>query len=295
MATQVASLAASVTPYHLFNQFYPHCKDCRMEYIDIPVKVERTKSTDPFYRIESWPIMYPHSIISFLYRSTSFNIPKSAVKHFWKTSRENQEPWALWSKAGDTCIPIGLYGDGVTIHLKVGSESIASLSLSFPLWRPRSCRSSRFLMFCIPERILFGQLTLNCVLRKIVWSCNAAYEGYHPTWMPHGPLSENLSKFAGQKLCPGSETFTVTELRGDWAWHRKTFQFRARWQGLEVCHACGAKANGPWIARYYNFSGTAEWENNPFSEAQIIARMLPDDNVCRYTQSFIRVSTIVYY
>lgn len=244
------------------------------------MRVVRSKSNDPRYRVESWPIMFPHSIISYLYNSTDFNIPEAEVKHFWKTSRENSEPWALNSSATDVCVPLGLYGDSATVRLKVGSESVVALFMSFPLWRPASGRASRVLLFTIPEHLLFGVLTLNRVLRHIVWSCNAAYEGYHPTSLAFGQgLPDHLQQLAGTRICPGGQTFTVSEVRGDWAWHKKLFQMVQSWNGKETCHQCCAKSVDEWSARYYNFEG-ADWEHSHYNPAEFIARCLPERNIC---------------
>ena len=119
------------------------------------------------------------------------------------------------------------------------------------------------------------------VLRRIVWSLNAAYEGRHPTHLPQGKaLPEHLEKLAGTRLCPQGRTFSVTEIRGDWAWHRKLLQFKPSWNSLDVCHECRAKSNGPWCARYYNFTGTADWESRPYTPAEFISRILPERDLC---------------
>ena len=86
-------------------------------------------------------------------------------------------------------IPIGLYGDSARVRTTFGSENVISVYCNLVLWRPKSVRFSRFLVFTIPEERCTAN-TLTAALRRIVWSCNHACNGVFPT---AGPSGQNLS------------------------------------------------------------------------------------------------------
>ena len=145
--------------------------------------------------------MYPHEIIAYLFNQGGLHIDPEEVRHFWRTSRQNKEPWALHSKASESHIPLGFYGDGATLIFKYGKhESVIGLFMSLPLWRPRSVRCSRYLLFVIEEASLWRHHTLNCILRKLVWSYNLLDSGIHPSMGMGGErLPTDMQKVAGQK------------------------------------------------------------------------------------------------
>ena len=226
--------------------------------------------------------MYPHEIISYLYKS-GLEIDKKAVKHFWRTSRSNGEQWALFSKASESHVPLGFYGDGAAMILKYGKqESVIGLFMNLPLWRPKTVRCSRFLLFTIEEARLWKFHSLNIVLRHIVWSFNLLYSGLHPAVGMRGEqLPPDMMRLANTPICENLDVFTVTEIRGDWSWMKKILRIRASWQGHSTCHLCSAKSTGPYSDRYYNFE-SASWDVQPFeySLAQFLNVEMPTEGIC---------------
>lgn len=123
------------------------------------MKVSDKTEKHATFEMATYHMMYPHEIIAFLYKS-GLKIDMKDVQTYWRTSRANKEPWAVFSKASEAHVPLGFYGDGATITTKYGKqESVAGLFMNLVLWSPQSVRSSRFLLCCI-ERLHFGNGTL---------------------------------------------------------------------------------------------------------------------------------------
>lgn len=185
-----------------------------VEELLIPLTKEQTQSTDPEFEFVRWPIVDVHTVLGWLWKDAQLEIPQDEVVHFWNTSRANNEQWAVRSNAPNTCVPIGLYGDGARIDLQIGSVNVVGLWLNLPLWRPQSVRYSRILLCAVPEKRLYKHYTLNAIYRRITWSANCAYIGRHPCTDPAGnPLPPHMSRLSGQEIC--SARFAVTEIRGD--------------------------------------------------------------------------------
>lgn len=248
--------------------------------ISIPVKVQDKTQDNPSYVMEEYPILDPHSVVKYMW-GAGLRVPMSEVQEFWDRSRQNNEPWSLFSKASSAHIPLGIYGDGATMKMNYGKqESIIGLYLNLPLWRPKSVRGSRWLLFCIEEDRLWHHFTLNRVLREIVWSCNQLYSGVHASVGAGGErLPPALEHLAGTQVCEGA-VFAVVEIRGDWSWMKKIFRYyQTSWNGRNTCHGCGATGKGPYSDRYYNFEG-ANWDDHDFSLGEFLTKRMPPKGVC---------------
>ena len=230
--------------------------------------------------MQKWPIMDVHTIFAFLWNKSGLQIPAGEVENYWRKSRANGEPWACQSTASEHHIPLGLYGDSATIVMKYGlKESVCGVFASLPLYRPASVRMSRFLITAIPEDKLWMHHTMNHILRRVVWSCNCLYRNVHPSCGPAGEsLPPGLAMLAGTPITTCGAVFTVTEVRGDWAWHRKLFRFLG-WTSHSMCYQCDAKSAGDSANRYYNFND-GSWIDRDYSLMQFIAKQLPPEGVC---------------
>ena len=248
--------------------------------IDIPVKYLDADGK-PTVVIEPWPILDIHDTLHFLMDEAEINIPEDRLRHFWQTSKDNGEIWAqeVQPHEMDTLVPIGLYGDSARVDTRHGHENVLGLFLNLVLWRPQAVRWSRFLIFAIAEERLTSA-TIPTILRRMTWSANHAFFGRFPT---EGHLGQNLSgaalKKAGQALTSRSLKFQVTELRGDWSYHKKIFRFgnNTHWNGEYVCHLCNAKGISDfWPELYWNIE-----ENNhmTFTLAQFLGERMPARNI----------------
>ena len=104
-------------------------------------------------------------------------------------------------------IPIAIYGDACTVR---GNIKVLGIFLSFPLWRAKSTRCSRWLVCALEEAKLWGTETLNTIFKRITFSLNMLFNGWDV---------ERDVQLAGGRI------FTVTELRGDWLWHKQCWNF----------------------------------------------------------------------
>lgn len=223
--------------------------------------------------------MDPHRILAFLWNQAGVDLPQNLVREYWTKSRENREPWAMASSTVDH-VPLGVYGDSATLRTKFGMQTaVIGLFVSLPLWRPKSIRMSRYLVLAIPEQCCWKHHTLQHALRRITWSLNSLWVNRHPSTGPSGEdLPPHMESLANSPIVRPHCIFQVTEIRGDWSWHKKVWACKASWVGKCVCFQCGAQSDGPFAERYYNWQ-TATWLNRMYSPAQFISQQLPETGI----------------
>ena len=200
-------------------------------------------------------------------------IPEAAVHEYWQRARTLQEPWATCHPASPSHIPIGIYGDSARIDTTFASEKVFGLFISLPLWRPRSIRYSRFLIFGIEEMHCWKHFTVDAVLRRVVWSLNLLFTGAMPLVDFQGTV---LPTPARSSICENDARFAVTEIRGDQLFHKEIFRFTSSWtwKSLRVCYKCDARSRGDCL--YYTFD---DWLPTEFTLEQFLAQRMPQRNL----------------
>lgn len=216
---------------------------------------------------------------------------RAGVNSYWDHCRGMREPWACASSASRDHMPIGIHGDGARLWTQVRVEKVVGVFLNLPLFRPRSVRHSRWLLFSIARDKLIKNRTMNVVWKRLVWSLNCAFNGINPTTSPGGgPLTGLDFDRAGLPLCRSHWKFAVTELRGDWEFHRDTWRFTASWQSQLVCFRCTAVTRGDHARVYYNNSPTSVWIHEEFGLEQFIARRLKENQL----RTLCKFGTLLY-
>ena len=192
--------------------------------IKLKVKVRKSKILTSESEEIELPVLLPHDIINYLFTEVGLDIPSEAVRQFWHVVRDlGREPWAVASPASTDHIPLAIYGDSCQVK---GGEKLMGIFLSLPLWRPKSTRCSRFLMVAIEENRLFGAETCDTIMACLVTSINQLFDGMDRD---------------GRPLAHG-RCFTITEMRGDWLYHKLVWQFSSRWNRLkDICYLCDCK------------------------------------------------------
>lgn len=191
--------------------------------------------------LENQPILFPHEVLSYLWDSVKLSIPVEDVRKFWRDARAAGEPWSLETTATEEHIPVALYGDGARLSTVYQTETILGIFLSLPLFRPRSVRCSRFLLWSCEKSKCFKNRTVNKALRVITWSLNAAFHGTFPNVDMQGNVLQRPD--AGKWIISCGKSFAVTELRGDWEWHKMLWRFpQCSWKANTVCYRCPALA-----------------------------------------------------
>lgn len=228
--------------------------------------------------MEKWPIMDPHLIMAYLFNKANLNVNADVVRNYWQHYQNLEEPWAM--DAGLERIPLGLYGDSARVTTCFGQENVVGIFMNIPLWRPMSIRASRFLVTAIQEEMLHKHFTLDAIFKRVTWSINLLWDGLHPTCGPDGePLPSFLAARAGLPITSDQRTFGLTEIRGNWGWHKKVWRFKASWTGHDICHVCKARAVGPWEDLYWNFE-SAGWMSANFTLVEFLALRMPARGLC---------------
>lgn len=249
-----------------------------IESIKVPVQDEKKPGG---IGVCSLPIVHPHRILSYLLDDVKIQLPNNEISEYWCHARQMGEPWATRSPATMQHVPVGIHGDAARTWTQYKFEKIVSIFINLPLFRPRSMRHSRWIVFSCPHHLLFKNRTMNVVLRRLCWSLNAAFAGINPlVGAPGFPLKGGDLQRAGKPLTLSGHKFAVTELRGDWEWHRDIWRPTASWQAIDICFKCPAVSKGNPNYFYYNHGPNCAWEREEFGLEQFISRRLKHNNLC---------------
>ena len=236
---------------------------------------------------ETYPILHPHRILNYLFDVAGLKVDAEDVRAFWRHTRGVREPWAMASPATDSHVPLGLHGDGARLLTHVRFEKHVALWLNLPLWRPKSVRFSRWLLFSMPNEKQYKNRSLNVVWNRLVWSFQACFDGVHPLHGPGGGghRTRKDRELAGMPLTRDRLQFVVTEIRGDWEFHRDVWRPTASWTGKVICFKCPAMTKEvPWSGLAYNFGSCPEdgcqWINEEFTLEEFVANRLKSKNLC---------------
>lgn len=237
------------------------------------------------YKLQQQPILFPHRIMSYVFNECHLDIPKVDINRFWDDVMAGGESFA--DEESRDRVPLGFYGDAAQLITKVRIEKQLCFWMNIPIFRPRSIRYSRFLLWSCDASLLYKNRTTNTILRWLVWSLNWLYHGINPTSRPgNRPLSAAETQRAGTWITHQRHQFQVVELRGDWEFHKMIWQFCCSWKAgvnLGICFRCPAmaKARDPGLL-YWNMDDDSTWARQEFDTIEYISKRLPPRNICYF-------------
>ena len=219
-------------------------------------------------------ILDPLSVVDYLFNVVQIEISQTDVETYWKHYRSVGSAWAVNHPASNFHVPISLYGDSCKIRT---GEKMLGIFCSFPLWRPKSIRCSRFLLVALREEQLHGRATLDCIYRYIVWRINLLFAGKWPRCSINGgELPPDKAQRGGQFVVHDGRQFAITELRGDWVFHKQVLSFKSSWKGgtiFPVCYRCEARSHEPHL--YYEVGPNASSWNTEYDLYSFLAAQMP--------------------
>ena len=236
------------------------------------------------YRLEEQPILMPHQIIAFLFNECQLEIPEDFINQFWDNAIASKEPYA--TEGSRHRVPLGFYGDAAQLITKVKFEKLLCLWMNIVIFRPKSIRYSRFLIWSCDAALLYKSRTLNTVLRWVVWSFNNLYSGLHPLVRPgNRPLKPHEEHRAGTWITNKKLQFQVVEIRGDWEFAKLVWQFKCSWKGgvnIGICYRCPAMARclDPGLIYWNMDDENSTWAKEEFDTTDFICKRLPSRDVC---------------
>ena len=253
------------------------CSAEDIDHIQLPTMKESLDTGEKYHQIESWPIIFPHKILSFLFNN-GMHIPQQAIDDYWRLNNAYGEPWAQDASLHGM-VPLGIFGDSAVIKKEFGSLSVIGVTLSVVLWRPRATRLSRFLLFSVPAEREWKKHTMRVVMRHLTWSLNACFEG---TWPKNDAYGTPLVRAPEGLLVPeGGLRFVTTEIRGDWQWHKKVWNFwNTSWNALNVCHLCGTRAVAEDPGDLYWTLRNNTWYDNELDVQEFMDQKVPPKGIC---------------
>ena len=225
-------------------------------------------------------VLEPISLLKYLWDNVGVKVSPEDVKHFWRWHKQHGAEWATHTTANETHIPLGLYGDAAKVRQTVtGQIKQVGIFVNCPLWRARSIRASRWLLFSIRESLLYKHHTLNAIFRHLTKSFNTLFDGVYGA-------SGRYADKAGSNIISTGLKFAVCELRGDWLWHRQVWRFKSSWKGgakVSVCFCCeGAVSHcdrNPNMIYYNVLENSPVWTTQ-HSHTDFIAKELPARDPC---------------
>jgi hypothetical protein len=249
-------------------------------YVRAPIK--NTKTPEGFEMV-NLEVVDPHQLVTYLFNQCGLQIDGDKVQTFWQHHRAVKSPFMDVYTGGESHIPLGLYGDGARARQIAyqAPEKVIGLFLNVPLFRPKSARHARYLLFSIEEELCFGRKTLNAVYNRLTWSLNHLFHGRWPT---HGPRGERLtSPKAGSLITPDGKQFAVVEHRGDWSFMKWLFGLKSSWKAgtnAPVCYQCRAYGKGPLSERYYHVGENAPAWSTEHTLVSFLAEEMPATDPC---------------
>jgi len=253
-----------------------------LEFVSVPVLDEKSPAG---YQVVRQPVLLPHRIMAYLCNHCELDIPESAIHQYWDNAIASKETYA--SLDSRHRVPLGFYGDAAQLVTKCRIEKMLCFFANIVIFRPRSIRYSRFLLWSCDVSLLYKNRTVNSILRWVVWSFNILYEGIYPSARPGGlPLASKAERdLAGTWLTRQKYQFQVVEVRGDWEFHKMLWQFKSSWKGgvnVGICFRCPAMARSPDVGlQYWNMDDEdSTWAREEFNTHEFISKMVPGVNIC---------------
>ena len=203
------------------------------------------------------PVLCLLSLVRYLFSKTGFGISTDPVslQRFW-THACDCFPWGQRHPGKFTTIPIGLYGDDAKYTTGQGNiEKVLGLLCNFILWCPASTRASRYLIFAIREGMI------------------VSYE--RTVWPIFQHMARQLNQLHDEGVLVDGKVlrFSVTELRGDWAYHCSSLNLGRRWNAKAPCFKCDCRTEGG-LGYTMDYSATPPWLQHEFTHAAFIANVL---------------------
>jgi len=99
-----------------------------VEKIRIPVKYEDLSDGVTKYRMEDFPIMYPHAVIHFLFEKAKLKIPPEHIQQYWNHHSTFGEEWAR-NPQTHSMIPLGIFGDSARVTTQYGATHVLGIFL----------------------------------------------------------------------------------------------------------------------------------------------------------------------
>lgn len=185
-------------------------------YVDCPVPTNRENK---IWQHQQVPMYDPHALLEYLFDDVGLELDMGEVRRYWAEASARGCPWAQTET--ENRIPVKIFGDDCVYDERL--TKAYAMVLSLPLWRPKSGRNSRFLLWVQKSSQFAGFEGLLPLLARMVWSFNVAYD---------------------RKLPKTGHRFAICEIGGDWSWNRFFWQFQRHWNSIVPCPFCNVRKYG---------------------------------------------------
>lgn len=212
------------------------------------------------------PVQLPYDIVKYLICDCGLVLDDALVSNFWSHLESVGDGHALATQQFRTLAgrvwPLGFYGDEAAMGLvNAPTNQIFGLYLNFPLYRPKSTRLSRFLVFSVEsDKIISMEKTVFPALEVI---------------------KESFNRLTSVGV--GGVRFLVSELRGDQVFFRSLFKHKSWWKAKNMCFRCRATA-GPGPMNYCTLPENANdgWKSTERATNEFLIEEMPHIDPCDF-------------
>ena len=204
------------------------------------------------------PVLLPHDFLDLLWSVDEHRFRElmgsdGGLRDFWKQTLDRNPAWFRRHPARQIVemqphrvIPVRLFGDDASIA-KTGKRK-----LLVQFWIPwlgghLPTRCSRIPMLLMNYDTSIDGITELNLMRVLVWSWQACFEGIHPSVDYEGkPFTDRKrASKAGQPICGGYRA-VFAGMANDWKYTFECFHLPWNYNADQICHLCVADtSNGP--------------------------------------------------
>ena len=221
---------------------------------------------------EFLPVVNFLTLLEFLFSDYGVCVKPAVLEEYWLHAKDHFKWAGAHPGFHRRSLPLSLYGDEAKYVDSSGfQEKVLVVLMSCPLWNPKSTRAGRWPLFACRQSLMVPEKTLSVIYRYISWCFNVLQTGERPD---QGYLGTLLPPKEA-KIFNGL-TFSLVEVRGDWAWHCGSLNLASRWNSLSMCFRCPAKLNpiSPEQSYAHRYDDSAWWTSRIYSHVKFINTQL---------------------
>ena len=234
-------------------------------YVNTVVKAKYDSEEEVTVKI---PVLLPHRILAYLVDELGLKISDAALAKYWSHCKTFCS-WARHPDLDGSHIPLTLYGDTARYGTGFDQSKVTGCFLSMVLWRPKSTRTSQWLLWSLDNELSLGWKSHNPLYFAIVQSLNAVFDGLTPE---------------GTKL---SNKYVVTQIKGDWEYHYHTWRLCRWWKTRWICWRCDAENHPRARHSMCDLSDNPSWAQTQHSHNYFVVHGMKENHVCAFACTYL--------
>ena len=248
----------------LMTKLLKNSKWPKLYWASIPLKDPKTQevSSEPF------PFLLPHEIMKAIVESNGGSLDGMRAAGASHLLRQVQSFCSTMGIDINTCVPLGLHGDGAPFAAKM-RDSLEQFSWNFAA----SPESGRIPFTAIPKSCT-AETTFDAIFEIFSWSMSALLNGAMPVCRHDG--SPWCSSDAGTRVQEAGQALgfkgCLIQIRGDWAFYKQAFNVPS-WSSEEICWLCRATRSIGSELDFRKCGLDAKWRQKRYGPTEFLAKL----------------------